>query len=387
MNMSLRVVTSLCGGLALSIGLRAQPVRPVAPVEQWPRDAEAFAKKEAAPQYQNLFVETYPELSANWAAGKANWDALYERFIADENATCDALEAALLLENYYVDWGHPLINSNAARAVTDAIKHMADWPRDRLPDDARDVLTQGVLAMLAGGGGREDPGTQVHTAEALDRLAPEDPEIQEIVDVLTNDALGWAEDLASYRQIYRWVVRRFCYARWGDAFALRAYELDRQHAGGMGGTAVAERPARYEAAVRALLALLTDTPKDRTSFARRLRQATDGALESFPDEELNDDLTGRLLVVFQRLLLRRPAVPDLISTYMQNRLRWLAAHSGRLKNDEHWRLWGEAVSAVGAWRCSSSLRSYLNAELHRKNLAKSRREMMVRLKQRLEPKR
>jgi len=360
-------------GYALAAGALAQNAeRELPPAYYYPRARtawEAVAAREAS--LPPSFKEAYPDQAAAFDALLGWASSLPAAYTADGIIYNDAL-AAQLVSELYRDFGHPLLNIRAQDQVLDVIRHVAHWPDQRLGLGAREVLTAGLVEYVDAGGGQYSPSTEADLATTLGALGAEGTAVNEVVEALLLDALRWAENVQS--DVERKRVHRWCEKRWGDTFWLRLHEMQPD-----GTLLPLVRRGRYDRAVAALAALLSDRSVEPDRLARRVREATQAALGEFREEVLSNDLTCRLLIAYRCLLARRPMVSERISDYIDDRLLWLAARSDRLKTERHWDLWTQAVSELRPARISERFKSYLQAMLKTKDLPEPRRSAIESL--------
>jgi hypothetical protein len=318
------------------------------------------------------FKDAYPEYAAQW-------EALHERFgaapgeYASDGVTYDTALAARLICELYTDYESPYLNAGTADYVGDILREIARWPRERLPDDARQVLSAGLREFLGKGGGRCQPWQEASMASALDSLAPDDRDAQADVEALLSDALDWA--VAVQDEINLQEVEKLCSAHWGDARTeLRRYESETRDELPSG-----PRPAPYENAAGTLGALLADPPVDRARLLEAVEYATTGALIDLDNPRLTQDLVSRLLITYRALLQRRPEIPLRVAYFIENQLLRLAVRDG-LKSDRHWGLWSAAVRELGPDRISRRLKGYVRAQLEKKKLPEAQRRALENLR-------
>ena len=326
-----------------------------------------------------LSEETWREIYPHWReqlrAMRARTASFMPKYLGEgspEPLVYDVALAEELVSEFYVDQGHPRLNSVYQDRVMDVIREVASWPPEQLPPEPRRILLAGMLEYVQAGGGQYTPATEARAAETLLTLAPDDEAARRTADMLLEDAFGWTEELGS--GLYRRIVYRHCARHWGDVFWLRLYE-----AGLEPGSLPEKLPKRYRQAVAALANLLAEPPGDEGGFARRVHAASKLALGSFDDRRLENDLTSRLLIVYRCLLARRPAVPRAVSEYIEDRLVWLAAKSRRLRTDVHWQLWGQAGSSLRAVRISERFKSYVRTMLKAEELSDAQRRALRRV--------
>jgi hypothetical protein len=361
LSLTLTTLSSLLFALESAEGQRVVP-----PVDTMPRTWQAWRDESAQPWRNLPRSEQPPEYIAKLDSVIARTREVIDRskssMLTWDEGTADELVAEL-----YIEEGNPLLNLARQRIILAVISDVARFPDERLPTAARNVLTSGVLDYAAAGGGRNDPAQEADLAETLDRLAADDPRVQIATEELLQDALNWAA--AVEEQAETWAVYRVAEKHWGDSFVLRVPQT-----GGAIDVPPERRPKKYTEAVAALEALLADPGPPRSELSRRVREATALSLQDMGEEKLEADLTSRILVVYRRLLLRRPEIPERLCDYIDNRLLGLAAKSGRLKTDKDWMLWAQAVNALGHARVSKSLDSFARHLLEQKDLTPDRRK-------------
>jgi hypothetical protein len=337
---------------------RVLPVTDGMPRTRAEWDAEN-ARRNALPG--SSFKEALPEYAPQFDAMMERMRTLVDRYHSDE-LVYDSTLAEQLIAELYVDAGHPTLNAVSQDYIVDpVIREVAAWDEERLPPAARRVLADGLLAYAQAGGGQYTPASRAYLAATLDRLEPDDPAVRQTVEAMFDDALAWANTVGSDVEIRS--VSRQAERHWGDAFWLRAYETESRDT-----PLPAKRPERFDKATAALAALLAEPGGDRSRLAARLREATTAALADFKDPALNNDVTCRLLIVYRRLLARRPMIAPRLSDYIENRLLWLAVKSDRLTTERHWSLWADAVIELRADRASDRFKSYIRAMLKTKDL-------------------
>jgi hypothetical protein len=336
----------------------------------YPRSKSEWLAESARPERQVPLSEN-PATAGLWPVAYNRMTALTQQYNGDKVIFDEALADRLIAE-LYVDNGDPALNLGVQDFTLDLIDQAVYWPEERMPDAARQRLVSGLLEYVRAGGGQYRPDIQSHTAAVLDHAGYDDPEAQAQVDALLSDAFDWAE--AVDNDVQRNVVSRVSEQRWGDVFALRAYDARSRNS-----VPPEARNLRYERAVAALNALLTDTPHDRAAFARAVRDATQTALTGFEHPAVCKDLTARLLMVYRCLLARYPRIPERISDYIQEQLLRLAAKDAGLTTAEHWRLWDEAVLALQRDRVSDRLKRWVREAAERKNLPPGQREALDHL--------
>lgn len=349
-------------GIAGAMGID----RELPPTEVQPRARAAWQALMAERAGHGPFPEAYPEYAPQFEAMKQRMAGYTPRFLRDGLVYDQAL-AEELLEEFYVDAGHPLLNGALQDIVMDTIRVVAQWPPERLPEHVRRRFADGLLEYVDAGGGQYFPSMQARVAETVAAMAlPDDAEARQYVELLLTDALAWAHEIGG--EIEQEMVRRIAKRQWGDTIYVYEYELE------LGRGALPPRPPkRYTRAVADLTAVLTDRTADGERLYKLLRSAAEGALEPLSDRNLNDDLTCRVLIVCRALLARRPMVAEKVAEYVQDRLLWLAAASRRLTSDRHWRLWAEAVGELGSRRASERTKSFVRELLERKDLPDARR--------------
>lgn len=364
-----RTALALVAACCLSTFAQEAP-RQLPLTEHQPRTREEFealrAWEDSLPE---KWEDAYPESAAEFQALYDRIGALAEKYTG-ENVVYDNALADQLIAELYVDAGHPILNSCAQDIILRFLADVAAWPEERLPPAARRRLAEGLLGYIEAGGGQHKPPAEAIVASTLERLAP--GYATDTVEWLLEDAFAWTEEVdADY---YRRPVYRECARHWGDVFWLRVYETR------LGRDVVpSDPPERYQRAVAALAALLSEQAGDEKDFAKRVHRATGLALEKFKDARLNDDLTCRLLIVYRCLLARRPMIAERVSAYIDDRLMWLAARSERLKTDVHWRLRSQAARALRPTRMSDRFKSYIRMTLETKDVPQVRREAARRV--------
>jgi hypothetical protein len=342
------------------------------PGDVWPRTkAESDAKMAAEPWRQTPLSEN-PETAGLFQLARSRMQAITDEYCG-ASVVFDAALADRLIDELYVDNGHPTLNSSVQDYILTQMDVVARWPEERLPDAARQRLVAGLLEYVhAGGGSENSPGMQARVAAALDHAGFDDPEAQAEAEALLIDAFNWAEAVDS--DIHRAAVSRICEQRWGVEFALMAEEARSRDS-----VPTEYRNARYERAVAALTALLKDPPRDRALFARAVREATQTALGEFGHPAVCADLTTRLLIVYRCLLARYPPVAERVSDYMQEQLLRLAAKEGGLMTARHWSLWADATAMLGRNRFSDRLKRWVQEAVGKKEFAAGQRDALIRL--------
>lgn len=361
-QMSRGVMVSVVA-VALTVDALGQRVLP--PVDDWPRSKEAWQTRAARPEYSSgPFREAFPEYASSWDFAWERMSAMRERYLRDD-VVFDAALADDLIGELYTDYGHPILNSSVPDFVLRAILgQIVLWPEERLPAEARERLASGLIEYWRAGGGRWLPMEQAMLASVIDAVALGDPELQRVADDVLFDSMVWAETVENDGQRKR--VTEHANKYWGDRAALRI--LDAQ-AEARGELPKEGRSARYEEALAALDALLAEDPGERWAFFKRLRIATDAALYDFKEPKeaaFERDLTLRLLTVYERLLARRPEIPERPCAYIQEQLVRLALKSDRLATERHWEVWTKTAQQVGPTRVTSHFRKGVLALLDKK---------------------
>lgn len=305
----------------------------------------------------------------------------------------DEVEVETLLGELYADVDpvgvYPYFNNSwPSYVVTQVITRViSNWPAEQFPPTARQRLVNGLLEFVAAGGAEVDPPFQAEVAEALDRLAPEDPLAQEVADWLLRDALAWGEGLLlnpGFGEFEDSLVvfcrepRRIATERWGEMAVQYIHEA--QIAALLPPEA---RTPRYNAASSRLNALLGVPVVDARQFLRQLREATESVLVDFGDERLDNDAVSRLLLVYRALLQRRPAIPARVAEYIQERLFWLAARSDRLKEKRHWQSWANVVWELPGpeeKRLSKRFQAWLSKAVEDPTAPEARQKALKRLR-------
>ena len=316
------------------------------PTYRLPRQPVAWkaelARLEALPNLDELFPERWTMMRQRW-----NTFTMHD--------TYDAATAEALVSELYVDHGEPSVNQANQNYLVTFISMISERsPPDRLPASSRAIISDGLLAFRAAGGGAAYPSGQARLALALDYLAPNDPAVQKIVEDLLNDAAAWVERVDA-PSVTKDAVYRRAAMHWGDAYWLDVYERSAQL------ELPANQPKRYKDALQLLRAVLSKDGRDQRDgrrLLRTLREATDAVFAGCGQAVFDDDLTARLLVVWRIVLRRKPGIPDDAARYVDGHLLRLARGTERLRRELHWDLWGQAVSTLRLKRMSSALQSY-----------------------------
>jgi hypothetical protein len=313
--------------------------------------------------------QNYPEYAELFDAFEEWFSRLWRDFIRTrEPYSVD--RARELIDQLYIDHGHPRFNGLAQDEVIDAIRQVAGWPEERLPAAARQVLLAGLIEYVRAGGGQDGPFTQADTAAALWSLGSDDAAVAAMAQELLEDSACWAHEVCGDYCLS--LIEREARVIWGTSARLRLYELTsaREEAGYL--------PRRYLAAVRALRALLEQGNADEDVFARRVRQATELILTFGAGHGLQDDLLCRLLIVYRSLLERRPQIAAKVCEYIQYQLARLP-REGRLRSSRHWDFWIQAVGAVPASRLADELRRTVEGLRSEQGLPATARERLDEL--------
>jgi len=360
------IVSLACLGVAVG----APDDRMLPTTDVWPRDRAAW--KELAAERENLvpLPDARPELAEEFNAFRERVGTLWTAYAAD-GITYDAAMGDALLSELYVENGHPIFNSSNQNEVARIIAAVARWPAERMPPGVRERLASGLIEYVDLGGGQDEPAVEAQVATALDRLAPRDARAQQYVERLLQDAVAWTEEVDALRS----AVEKHSVEHWGEGFALRRYEATLARA-----ALPPNPPKRYKQGVAKLAELLSETARDEDEQLARLRSATEAALQRLSDRNLVDDLTCRLLIVYRVLLGRRPVIAEHGSAYIEERLMWLVRQPERLRTEQHWSLWADAVNEIGWMRTSDGTRDFIKALKGRKDLSQECRHALERLR-------
>lgn len=346
--------------IALALGVQQERPRELPPTKVGPRSFAGWhARSQDSESRGSTFVEVYPEYRREFEALQSRSRRLSQEFDAASNTfALDPATAGRLIDELYADMGHPDLNYVWQDYVVNFVIRKVGTRQNGVDPVARDILVAGILEYVGAGGGQASPAIRARLADTLDRLAPGDPVAQATVEMLLTDALQWAEEIQVPTELK--LVYRQCAKRWGDAFWLYAFDVER-------GPLPQPHPKRYTKAVRALETLLTvPDPAADEHFHRRLHDAAKLAAARFDDPVFEDDLTCRLLIAYRVMLRRKEApLPERAVEYIDDSLLRLARQADRLRTQRHWKLWGEAVAALRPARMSRPLLSFVRALLRR----------------------
>ena len=295
-----------------------------------------------------------------------------DRMYIDDVVAYDIELSDKLISELYVDVGHPDLNCRAQDYIISAIMdEIEEWPRERLPDQARERLRDGLLEYAAVGGGRCGPTEQANLGEMLDRMVPGDAAARRVAEDLLDDALLWTESLDI--EINRCLVYPDCAAHWGNSFWRRAYETR------AGKPVAGSAPGRYHDVVKMLGDVAAGDDKNKLEFKDQVRTATESALADFDDRQIRDDLINRLIIAYDCLLLRRPDVAEPVSEYIDQQLVRLASDPPILRTDRHWELWSDCVRTLKDRRASSDMLALIESKQDDKFLTDAQRKAFDRV--------
>lgn len=298
------------------------------------------------------FYENFPEWTDQFDGMRVDLEFLNASY-RDSKVKIDESVADQIVLDLFHDYGHPQINTVYQESLIGLIGDLASVPSDRLSASARSTLVAGLLRYAEVGGAQNSPIAQVALARSLYRLDPRHNEASEQVAHLLDDSYEWAVAIES--DFYQERVARDCAAFFGDSFWLRHHEQR------MIDKLPARRPAAYERAVE-LLAALLKSGMDERQLPVRVREAIDAASVPLDDPILSMDLLARRLLVY-RVLLSRPesALPETVVELINRDLATLLVSSrperdnASLQGAELWRIWANAVRALGPARVSRQL--------------------------------
>ena len=134
-----------------------------------------------------------------------------------------------------------------------------------------------------------------------------------------------------------------------------------------------------------LAELATPQAAQDAKLPQRVLQATEAALVNLDDGRLEQDLTCRLLIVYRCLLAERPMIADRASSYIDEQLLRLATGLDRVKTEQQWEFWAQAVSKLGSRRASKRLVSYVRTMVETEDLPEPRRKTLRLLNPLLSP--
>jgi len=294
--------------------------------------------------------EALPHVAPKFDDMMERLDVLLED-IRKHEGPVDGSLARRFINALYFDYGHPVFNSGAQDVICDFLRDTVR--RKGLAPDGKRALTEGMLKFVRDGGGQYRPTMQARAAATLAMVAPDDPEAQEAVDALLQDALCWAEAVDFGRdEVYKWAERI-----WGPE-ELEARLLDLALYGPTGDAECARALDKAVAGLRRSADALRDTTLSETARLSQFRGAEQALLKTHVPKPCESQVTS-LLLRFYRLTLERAPRFERLEQYVGDRLTRLGVRSRRLESLEHWRLWAEAVRALGADRMPTELREFI----------------------------
>lgn len=213
-----------------------QAYGPLPPTDRLPRTHQEWQKEMS--RRDRLpgpgFKDAFPDHAADFDALREATSELAYRYAAKDVIIDVALAEGLLAE-FYVDRGHPILNSVAQDFILDPILHqVARYPEQRLTPAARERLADGLVEYFAAGGGQYSPAQESSVAHVLGKLGRNDPELRKFADALLADALDWVEEVGADAQRRR--VHRRC-AALGRGLLAGGLRAERQEPPAAGETA------------------------------------------------------------------------------------------------------------------------------------------------------
>lgn len=335
--------------------------------ERWPQEAEAWS----ALQSERAAGAPYSEENEQFAALHTRMGELADTYVRS-GAVIDAAMASSLLDELYVDYGDPTLNSASQDYIVGAVMlELTKLPESRVSPAVRRQLAQGLIRYAEAGGGWWTPAARGRLANVMDYYARGDEAVVSRAQTVLGEALQWAQKVGDETQIRS--VTRTGKRLWGDQFAMRAHEARLAAEDAL----PEDLPERYRRAVRALYELLDTTSDDDTVLARRLHEATQATEAPLRDNRLEADLTTRLLIAYRCLLERKsPTLKGRPASYIEERLIRMSRKRGTLKSAEHWRLWGDALVKLGSVRMSEQTKRWLRTMRERPNLPVTQAEVL-----------